>query len=63
MNDVNETPLWCPYCAESITMVVDGSAGNQEYIEDCEVCCRPIVVSVSVDYEGNVVLAVKREDE
>jgi len=34
----------CPYCCQSITMVLDLSVSSQIYIEDCEVCCRPIEV-------------------
>ena len=34
----------CPYCGESISMLVDLSVSDQEYIEDCEVCCNPIAV-------------------
>jgi hypothetical protein len=35
----------CPYCGESITMLLDPSAGAQAYVEDCEVCCNPIAVT------------------
>ncbi|MDH3492130.1 MAG: CPXCG motif-containing cysteine-rich protein [Acidobacteriota bacterium] len=35
----------CPYCSASISMILDLSAGPQRYIEDCEVCCRPLEVS------------------
>lgn len=38
----------CPYCGESITMLVDPSEGDQQYIEDCEVCCNPIGVRLRV---------------
>lgn len=35
----------CPYCFEEISMLLDPSVnGSQTYIEDCEVCCRPIQV-------------------
>ncbi len=35
----------CPYCFERISMLLDLSEeGTQEYIEDCEVCCKPIQV-------------------
>lgn len=36
----------CPYCWESISMLLDYSISNQTYIEDCEVCCNPIQVSL-----------------
>jgi hypothetical protein len=32
----------CPYCWQNISMILDLSVGEQSYIEDCEVCCRPI---------------------
>lgn len=32
----------CPYCWERISMVLDISEEESDYIEDCEVCCRPI---------------------
>ena len=37
----------CPYCGEEISMVLDLSADAQNFIEDCEVCCRPIDVSLT----------------
>ncbi|MBP0903156.1 CPXCG motif-containing cysteine-rich protein [Mariniflexile gromovii] len=36
----------CPYCWEAISMILDNSVSKQVYIEDCEVCCNPIQVSV-----------------
>jgi hypothetical protein len=50
----------CPYCWEQISMVLDTSVRNQTYVEDCEVCCRPIEVHYSVEddeiagFEANV---------
>jgi transcription elongation factor Elf1 len=39
----------CPYCGEEISMVLDPSVRRQTYVEDCEVCCRPIEISYSVE--------------
>ncbi|MBU3821251.1 CPXCG motif-containing cysteine-rich protein [Flavobacteriaceae bacterium XHP0103] len=36
----------CPHCWETISMVLDNSISEQVYIEDCEICCNPIEVSV-----------------
>jgi transcription elongation factor Elf1 len=36
----------CPYCWETISVLLDVSVSKQEYIEDCEVCCNPIQFSV-----------------
>jgi len=41
--------IHCPYCGESIEIVVDDSIEHQQYIEDCWVCCRPINIEVSTD--------------
>ncbi len=39
----------CPYCFQEISMLADTSLPEQEYIEDCEVCCNPIEVKVSAE--------------
>ncbi len=44
----------CPHCGESISILLDLSVPNQEYIEDCEVCCRPIEIRYKVGGEGEV---------
>jgi hypothetical protein len=41
--------IQCPYCGESIDLLVDTSVDHQRYIEDCTVCCRPIEIDVTVD--------------
>ena len=43
----------CPYCGEGVEIGLDPGSGNtQEYVEDCQVCCRPWRVTVSYDAEG-----------
>jgi transcription elongation factor Elf1 len=39
----------CPYCGKEISMVLDLSVRRQTYVEDCEVCCRPIGISYNVE--------------
>ncbi|PHQ28207.1 CPXCG motif-containing cysteine-rich protein [Leeuwenhoekiella nanhaiensis] len=36
----------CPYCWEEISMLLDTSVPYQVYVEDCEVCCNPIELTV-----------------
>lgn len=35
----------CPHCWSRISMLLDLSRGGQRYVEDCEVCCRPILIA------------------
>jgi hypothetical protein len=44
----------CPYCGDSFATVLDLSAGSSSYIEDCQVCCQPIELRVTVDADGNL---------
>lgn len=53
----------CPYCGEHITVFVDESAGDQDYIEDCQVCCRPIVIAVRFDDDGEMQVSAAGEDD
>ena len=39
----------CPYCGETIAVEIDTSINEQQYIEDCQVCCAPIVFQVRID--------------
>jgi len=63
MNQLTSETITCPYCGESIELLIDCSISVQEYIEDCEVCCRPISLSVSVDENGKSVVYPKHENE
>ena len=45
----------CLYCGEAITVLIDCSAGDQRYVEDCFVCCQPIELTVAVTADGELV--------
>lgn len=53
----------CPYCGESISVLIDESEGEHDYIEDCQVCCRPINFELKMDLEGHLNLHVYDENE
>ncbi len=55
----------CPYCGELIEIVLDPSGGEeQQYIEDCFVCCRPIVFTVTSDFDtGEINVYAMAENE
>ena len=44
-----ERRIRCPYCGETINIIVDTSAGSQSYVEDCQVCCQPMQIFIDVD--------------
>lgn len=54
--------IQCPYCGETIEIIIDGSLQQQSYIEDCCVCCSPIELQVTVTGE-EVTVDAKRDDE
>ena len=49
MENEVEQVFQCPYCGSMISMLLETFFGNQEYIEDCEVCCRPIRIRYKVE--------------
>ena len=51
----------CPHCWESIVIQVDLSAGDQSYVEDCAVCCAPILVNCRIEDGELVDISVERE--
>ena len=51
--------VYCPYCNESVEITLDpGSGPQQEYVEDCEVCCQPWTLSVSYGEDGHASVTV-----
>ena len=63
MNELIDRTIECPYCGENISVLIDQSEEQQEYIEDCQVCCRPIVFSVTLDSDGDVGVIARSENE
>ncbi len=63
MNELREQEISCPYCGETIRILLEGTDVAQEYIEDCQVCCRPINFYLSIEVEGDVTLRVAHEDD
>jgi hypothetical protein len=61
---LNTEKDYCPYCGELIELLIDLSQSNQEYIEDCSVCCRPIIVHVHMDeFTDALSIGLSTEDE
>lgn len=57
---VLEQEYICPFCSTNVSVLIDPSIREQNYIEDCERCCRPIEFSIitngvellSFNYQG-----------
>ena len=60
---MEELDVDCPYCGENISVLVDTSVEEQEYYEDCSVCCCPILFIHSLDERQHLNLIAKRDDE
>jgi hypothetical protein len=55
-----EATVHCPYCGESVEVALDPGGGpTQEYVEDCQVCCRPWQVSVRYQADGSAEVDVR----
>lgn len=63
MGELLEQLIDCPYCGESIVVLVDESVPDQTYVEDCQVCCRPIVIETAEDLDGEITLRARSENE
>lgn len=63
MNPLEYFSLQCPWCSESIDLEIDLTFADQEYIEDCSVCCAPILVQVSVPEDGEPRVELHRDNE
>ena len=55
--------LSCPYCGARIRLLIDEMAGYQQYVEDREVCCQPMVVCVESGFGGGCQVSLTDENE
>jgi hypothetical protein len=44
----------CPWCGEVGGTTIDLTDGSRQWIEDCQVCCRPMQITISVDERGEL---------
>jgi len=52
----NFLTITCPHCGEDFQMPADPDEGSAEFVIDCEICCRPMTVTISV--RGDVIEVV-----
>ncbi|MFV2057545.1 MAG: CPXCG motif-containing cysteine-rich protein [Thiohalomonadales bacterium] len=63
MNEIIDKKIICPYCGETIAVLIDTSVPQQNYIEDCQVCCRPIIFDVIISPDGDADVRVTHEND
>ena len=63
MSLLNEQTISCPYCGESIDVLINAEDAEQDYIEDCQVCCRPITFVITESFDGDLSVSVHDENE
>lgn len=63
MSALESVLIQCPYCWEMLDVSVDPSEPEQEYVEDCQVCCRPIVMHVVFDDDLTPHVTARAENE
>lgn len=55
--------IQCPYCWEQLEVFVDPSVRDQEYVEDCQVCCQPILIHAWFDADDALQLTAAPEND
>ena len=63
MQDLETVSIQCPFCGEAQELVIDCSVTDQHYVEDCQVCCRPMNVHAVVEPDGQPAVTVRRDDD
>jgi hypothetical protein len=58
---IQHESITCPYCWETIEIALDLSVEEQRYVEDCSVCCRPIVIAYRAEDAALTALDVTPE--
>ncbi len=58
--ELYERRVSCPFCGETVDIVLDPSAGGQSYIEDCQVCCQPMQITYDIEADELMDLTIDR---
>lgn len=60
---LQEQTIGCPYCGEMIDVLLNQEDVGIDYIEDCQVCCRPIEMSVFEAGDGSLAVTVRTDSD
>ena len=56
-----EFTVICPYCGEEVEIFVEEDVGGS-FVQDCEVCCNPWLVRVTVSPDGRDISVARADD-
>ena len=56
-----EHDIACPYCGETMTILIDPDYDRQQYVEDCQICCQPMLIDIKID-DGQTAVIVRQEN-
>ncbi|XKH00280.1 CPXCG motif-containing cysteine-rich protein [Marinobacter nauticus] len=63
MTAMDSVTVQCPYCWEMLEISIDPSVADQEYVENCQVCCHPILLTVHIDDQQVPRVEARAENE
>lgn len=63
MSNLDPVQIRCPYCGEQIDIQVDIVSADEDYLEDCTICCRPILLHIARDENGVPSVSATRESD
>jgi endogenous inhibitor of DNA gyrase (YacG/DUF329 family) len=59
----DEVEVACPYCGEAGAVAARAEDGDEEFVQDCPVCCRPWRVRIRFRPDGSADVSVDAEGE
>ncbi len=63
MRNDAQTQVRCPYCGETTDVHIDVENAEADLVEDCTVCCRPILLHCEHDDAGFFAVSATRDSE
>ncbi len=62
MSALEFATIGCPYCGELLELSIDPSVREQDYVEDCQVCCQPILIHVRFHEDAHLEVTAEAEN-
>lgn len=63
MQAQTQQSITCPYCGESMDLLIDCGELGQQYTQDCATCCKPILINVHCSVLDELSVSARSENE